>query len=525
MVVAVIYFALIALFTRWGLKKGAASLDEFTIGGWGLGPVVNVGSFTATWISAASVLGVPSLLYGMGFAAVTGWFGGWFFANALLPIIAYKIRRPEFPVRTMPEFLRLRFEPLAGKSGLQVYASVIMLIGYLAYVTIQIAGIGYIVSAMTGITYEVSIFVFLIFVMITVVGGVWSVAFTDLFNVVVVMIGLVLAAAAVLPAAGGWSEMFARAALIDTPATVGAPAMEAGGMFSPLGTFTLGAMIGIFLSNSIGASVSPHWPTRLLSAKDLKVAILTPVLSNFIIFVVFICLLIIGIGGRVLIPTMPDGMGTDQLVPLLVTQLMNPVVAGLVLAAIFAAALSTANSMVLHSAIALTYDIYRNVRTTRVDDRKLIRGTQVLLMVMAVIATLLSLRPPAFVAVLATYVFGLFGAAFIAPMYFGLYWKRANRQGAYVSSFLGVLSFVLLSALAVGGVYTGAVPPIVVAILVSVVAMTACSLVFPPAPREGWEPYFEAQISPSTRVAIDRAMKNMAREPKETDPRPEPAGR
>ena len=134
-----------------------SELDDFTIGGWSLGIVVNVGFFTATWVSAASVLGVPGLLYDMGFATVTGWFGGWFFANALIPIIAYKIRRPEFPVRTMPEFMRLRYEPYAEKSGLQVYGAVIMIGGYMAYMTIQIAGIGYTVSALTGAPYELAI--------------------------------------------------------------------------------------------------------------------------------------------------------------------------------------------------------------------------------------------------------------------------------------------------------------------------------------------------------------------------------
>jgi len=509
--VAVAYFLLIVFFTRRGVQKGVTSLDEFTIGGWSLGIVINVAFFTATWVSAASVLGVPGLLYGNGFATVTGWFGGWFFANALLPVIAFKIRRPEFPVRTIPEFLRLRFEPFAEKSPLQVYAALIMVGGYLSYMTIQITGIGYIVSALTGIPYEVSIFVFLVFVMITVVGGVWSVAITDLFNVVVLVVGLIAAAATVLPQVGGWSGMFAQAMLVDTPATPGATPMVAGEFFSPLGSFTIGAMIGVFLSNSLGASVAPHWPTRLLSAKDVRTAVLTPMLANSILIVIFVCLLILGVGGRVLVPTMPNGLATDQIVPLLATDYMNPAVAGVLLAAIFAAALSTANGMVLHTAIAGTYDIFRNLRKVRIEDRALIRLTQILLLIMAVVATLLSIRPPEFVALLATYVFGAFGAAFIAPMYMGLYWKRANRQAAYVSTLIGPAVFIALLVAVELGWYSGVVPPVLVAIGVSVAAMIVCTLAFPPAPKEAWEAYFEETISPETKRVIDRAMKNIAR--------------
>lgn len=179
--------------------------------------------------------------------------------------------------------------------------------------------------------------------------------------------------------------------------------------------------------------------------------------------------------------------------------------------------------MILHGAIGLTYDIYRNLRRKLVDDHALIRGTQVVLMVMAVIATILSLNPPAFIAVLATYVFGLFGAAFIAPMYFGLYWKRANRQGAYASSILGAGTYVILSILASTGMLVSPMPPIILAIVLSVLTMVLCTLAFPAAPREAWEPYFEPTISPSTRAAIDRAMKSMEKVSGIAAPAPTPA--
>lgn len=504
-----VYFLILLYFTKRGYKK-TESLDDFTIGSWSMGLFVNIGFFTATWISAASVLGVPSLLYTYGFAAVTGWFSGWFFANALLPFIAYKLRKPQFPVRTIPEYLRLRFEPHVTKSKLQVYASVIMILGYLFYVVIQIKGIGLIVSSVTGLSYEVSLFVFLIFLLVTVLGGVWSIALTDLFNTMVIVAGLILAAVMILPQVGGWGSMFAQALEIATAPTEGAAPTEPGTLLSPLGTFTLSAMIGIFLSNSLGASVSPHWPTRLLSAKNVKTAVLTPLISNLIIFVVFTCLLILGIGGRVLVPTMVDGQAADNIVPLLVLNYMNPIIGGVVLAAIFAAALSTANGMILHSAIAVTYDIVRNVEKKEIKDQKLIRMTQVVLGVLGLIATILALNPPAFIAMAAAYVFGLFGAAFIGPLYLGLYWKRVNKQAAYVGSILGVISYVVFSYLITAGMMPGVVPGIVISMALSIVSMVVCSYVFPPAPKEAWEPYFEENISEETRKTVNKAMKNMS---------------
>lgn len=470
---------------------------------------VSIFYFTATWVSAASVLGVPGILYANGFAGITGWFAGWFFATAILPLIAYKLRRPMFPVRTIPEYMRLRFEPHAKKSLIQAWSSVMIVIGYISYVTIQITGIGYLLSQVTGLSYVVSISIFLVFILLTVLGGVWSVALTDVLNTIVIIIGLALAAALLLWNIGGLTALFSKAALIDTPAVEGGAAIAAGDIFSPLGTFSMAAMIGIFVSNSLGAAVAPHWPTRLLSAKNVKVSIYTPLLSSGLLLFVFLCLLVLGIGGRVLIPTMPAGMATDQIIPLLISEFMNPLVAGILIAAIFAAALSTSNGMILQAAIAVSYDMYRNLRTEKVEDKALIRITQVLLIIISFVAFLFSINPPAFIAMVAAYVFGFFGCAFIGPIFFGLYWKRANKQSAYAGSIIGAVSYVVFSYLIDAGLFVGAVPAVAIGMGLSCLSMLICTLIFPPAPKVSWEPYFEEDISEETKQVVDLAMRNV----------------
>ncbi len=507
-IIAIVYVAVLFYFIIKGNKK-SSDLDDFTIGGWSMSLGVSIFYFTATWVSAASVLGVPGILYANGFAGITGWFAGWFFATAILPLIAYKLRRPMFPVRTIPEYMRLRFEPYAKKSFLQAWSSIMIVFGYISYVTIQITGIGYLLSQVTGLSYFVSILIFLVFILLTVLGGVWSVALTDVLNTIVIIVGLAFAAGLLLWNIGGVTTLFEKAALINTAAVEGGAATAAGGLFSPLGTFSMAAMIGIFISNSLGAAVAPHWPTRLLSAKNVKVAIYTPLLSTGILFFVFSCLLVLGIGGRVLVPTMPAGMATDQIVPLLIANYMNPLVAGILIAAIFAAALSTANGMVLQAAIAVSYDMYRNLSTKKVEDKALIRITQVLLIIISIIAFVFSINPPAFIALVAAYVFGFFGCAFIGPIFFGLYWKRANKQSAYVGSIIGAVSYVLFSYLIQIGAFVGTIPAVAIGMGLSCISMLVCTALFPPAPRVAWEPYFEEDISEETKEVVDLAMRNV----------------
>ncbi|WP_213422600.1 sodium:solute symporter family protein [Bhargavaea massiliensis] len=506
--IAIAYIAVLFYFIIKGNKK-SDDLDDFTIGGWSMSLSVSIFYFTATWVSAASVLGVPGILYANGFAGITGWFAGWFFATAILPLIAYKLRRPMFPVRTIPEYMRLRFEPYVKKSFIQAWSSVMIIIGYISYVTIQITGIGYLLSQVTGLSYFVSILIFLVFILLTVLGGVWSVAMTDVLNTIVIIFGLVLAAGLILYQVGGPTALFTQLQQVNTPVLHGGTPVEPGSMFSPLGTFSLAAMIGIFISNSLGAAVAPHWPTRLLSAKNVKTAISTPLISTLILTFVFLCLLIMGLGGRILVPTMPEGMASDQIMPLLITEFMNPVVAGILIAAIFAAALSTSNGMVLQAAIAVSYDMYRNLRTKPVADGTLIRITQVLLIVISIIAFFFSIKPPAFIAMVAAYVFGFFGSAFIGPIFLGLYSKRANRQSAYAGSMIGAVSYVLFTYLTITGLLVLPIPAIAIAMGLSVAAMLICMAIFPPAPQVAWEPYFEEDISDETKRVVDLAMRRV----------------
>ena len=382
-----------------------------------------------------------------------------------------------------------------------------MIIGYFIYVILQIKGFGMIISQITGVNYTFAVFVFLIFLLYTAAGGLWSVAMVDVYNAFVILIGVILAAASVLWAVGGWDQLWLQASMINTPPTVGAKPTPPGMLMDPLGTFGLSAMVGIFVANSIGASVSPHWTTRLASAKNVKVAVTYPLAGSLFIGVVFLGLLILGLGGRVLIPTMPEGKGTDWLIPILFTQYMNPIIGAIALAAIAAAANSTANAMLLHNSLAITYDIIRNLSPRKIDDQTLIRFSRILMVILGVIATVLAIHPPKYIAIMAAYVFGLYGSVFIVPYYLGLYWKRGNRQGAYAATISGMVLYIVLDTLVKQKVITLPIPAILCAVMVAAILYIICAYVFPPAPRETYEPFFEAEVSEETKKVWRMAMK------------------
>ena len=496
------YAILLTWFGHMGYKK-SSTLADFVAGGHSIGLWVSIGMFSATWVSAISIIGFPSMTYKVGVCSVTAIYGGYFFANSLMPILAYKLRMPVLPARTIPEYLRLRFEPNAKKSGLQALGAFSMLLGYLAYVMLQLKAFGMIVSITTGVPYTVAIFIFLAFLIYTASGGMWSVGISDLFNTIIICITLVIASVVLFYQAGGdWDYMWETYNAVRTSPLEGGTPTPPGMLTSMLGPYSLSFVIGLFIASSVGASAAPHWLTRMQMPKNRKIAVIVSLYSQFIIFIIFAALLIIGVAGRVIMPTIPGGHDTDWLLPLLFTEHMPIFIGGLALAGVIAGAMSTANSMLLHQALALNYDILRNLIGNKIDDDTMIKWNRITVVVFGILAALLALKPPALIAIIGTLVFGFWGCTYVIPTYLGLYWKRLNRQAVYWVSIMGPVTFVITNRLIKAKLMTGVVPDMIWGLGIGLVGAIILSYVYPPAPREAWEPYWEENVSADTQKAI-----------------------
>jgi sodium/pantothenate symporter len=500
------YFVLLTWFGHMGYKK-SKSLTDFVAGGWGIGLWVSVGMFAATWVSAASVIGFPSMTYKVGLCSVTSIYAGYFFANSLMPLLASKLRMPDLPARTIPEYLRFRYEPHAQRSGLQALGAISMLLGYTAYVMIQIKAVGTIIGTVTGMPYTVACFLFLIFLIYTAAGGMWSVGISDLFNTVVIVITLFIAAIVLLDKVGGWDQMWVSFSSVNTPPVEGAKPTPPGLLTSMLGPYSLSFVIGLFIASSFGGAAAPHWLGRMQMPKNRKIAVLTPLYSQIIIFVVFLALLIIGVAGRGLMPTIPGGHDTDWLLPLLFVEHMPIFIGGLALAGVMAAAMSTANGMLLHQALALNYDVIRNLRKDKIDDDVLIKWNRIMIIVLGVVATLLALKPPKLIAIISALVFGFWGATYILPTFLGLYWKKLNKQGVYWITIAGPITYVVTNKLIKAKMMPGLIPDMVWALGVGLIGAIVLSHIFPPSPTAGWEPYWKEKVSDETHEALLAAMR------------------
>lgn len=474
-----------------------------------MGLLLGIGTSVATWVSVASVMGVPGFLYRTGIAAIIGWVAGWFLATAIMPILAYKVRRPEMPARTFPEFIRMRYEPFQKVSYLQLIVAVLMFVGYFIFSHLQVVGFGIVFSTITGIPYEWAIFGFLVFLIMTCTGGFWSVAATDTFNAVLILVGLAFGLGAVLTATGGIGNILDAVAVTTAPVNVGGPPMKAGIMLTPEGSFGWGALMAIFMANALGASVAPHWIARFMAPKNTKAAVLQMMWTVIALIPIFICLIIIGLGAKALLPSLPAGKTTDYIMPLIVQQYAPPFVGAMTLIAIMAAAVSTANSMLLHCGTSIYYDIYRALFPNReINEAKATNHLRISVFLLGIVAVLSAIKPPMLLAMGFTYVYGAFGAAFMWPVWFGLFWKRMNRAGAYAGISVGTVGFIAARVM-------NATNPFVVGAALSLIAVLIAVFTTSAPPKEAYEAYFEGEASESTKEVARRIQQESDEKAKE----------
>ena len=174
----------------------------------------------------------------------------------------------------------------------------------------------------------------------------------------------------------------------------------------------------------------------------------------------------------------------------LVDLLFHPVIAGICLAAILAAVMSTADSQLLVASSAFTEDFYRALLRRDAGDRELVLTGRVAVLSVALIAFLLALDPESKVLDLVAYAWAGFGAAFGPALLLSLYWKRMTGTGALAGIITGGLTVVVWKQMG-GGFFD--LYEIVPGILLSTAAIVAASLADRPPTDETQEEFEEVQ--------------------------------
>jgi len=483
-----VYLVLMLLIGFWAYRRTTDSAGYF-LGGRSLGPWPAALSAGASDMSGWLLLGLPGFAFLSGLESL--WLAGGLLAGTYLNwlLVAKRLRTYSVEANdslTIPEFFANRF----GDRGhlLQVIAAFFVLLFFLFYTSAGLVAAGKLFETVFGIDYLLAVIVGTLFIVsYTLFGGFLAVSWTDLVQGLLMAAALIVVPVVAIQIDGGLGAMLAT--LRDhNPDLLTLLDDNAG---KPLSIIAIVSLVAW----GLGYFGQPHILARfkgIRSNADIPYARRIAVTWSGLAMAGAIA---VGLSGFAYVQANLGGQLADAetIFMILVNALFHPVVAGVLLAAILAAIMSTADSQLLVSSSALAEDFYRQLFRKDASRKEVMLVGRIAVIVLAVVALLLAANPESTVLGLVSYAWAGFGAAFGPVLILSLYWRRMNWAGAVAGVITGGLVVVLWKQLG-GGLFD--LYEIVPGVLLATAAIIVASLLTAPPPaavREGFE-RFEAKL-------------------------------
>ncbi|MBT3047717.1 MAG: sodium/proline symporter PutP [Candidatus Thiodiazotropha sp.] len=420
------------------------SLSDFVLGGRSLGSWVAALSASASDMSGWLLLGLP------GYAYVAGLESFWLALGLLIGtwlnwrLVAARLRTASEAAGnalTLPEYLSNRFEDSSGL--IRVSSSFFVLLFFLFYTSSGLVAGGKLFESVFGLPYVWAVASgAAIIILYTAFGGFLAVSWTDLFQGLLMLLALVAIPLYALPELGGIDGFVSTMGGIN------------GELLDPLsdskgGPLGLIAIVSL-MAWGLGYFGQPHILARF---KAIKESGFVPRAERIAVSWVFISLTAACLVGMMGVPLFEVPLEDAETVFIrLVELLFHPLVAGICLAAILAAIMSTADSQLLVSSSTFTADLYRLLLRKQASEAELVIVGRLAVLSIALVALLLALDRESKVLDLVSYAWAGFGAAFGPAVLLSLYWKGMNRWGALAGIVSGGLTVVIWKPLQ-GGLF------------------------------------------------------------------------
>ncbi len=437
-----------------------STMDDYLIAGNRFTTFSLTGTIMASLVGAGMILGVAGAVYSHGSGIVWNYIG--FAAGLALFALVYVDRIRKSGGRSMAEIIAGRFGRLPrAVVGIfaAIYSFAILAMGVtgMARMFTYLSGGGIDIIVATVISVAIS-------VILTALGGLYSVVWTDAiqFCIMVAMIVLVAPAIAI-------REAGSLANIHEALKSVG------GSLTNPVSNVPVSYMVLVFLTMGMAVPGDPTVPQRALAGKNAGVVKKAFWISSAMSLLFGVALTVIGGAAVLLMPNIAAEYGTTEAAfPLFIMHYFPPVLTGLAIAALMSAIISTITSMLLVGTTHLLYDFGQSV-FPNVQEKTFEKLIPIGTIGFGTLMTFVSLRISSIASTLY-FAFSLCGGAFMIPMLATLYWNRASRWGITLGVLGGGVTVIGMSLLGYSGfggdpVYTG--------LLVSLIACVTGSYAFP----------------------------------------------
>ncbi len=438
-------------------RRANKSSDDYFLGGRTLGPWVTAMSAEASDMSGWLLMGLPGVAYWCG-VADAAWtaigLGLGTYINWL--ITSKRLRRYSERVKaiTLPEFFSNRFHE-SGKVIMTI-AALFILIFFTVYASSCLVTCGKLFSTLFGFGYVPMMIVGAVFVLLyTIIGGFLAESASDFMQAVVMIIALIVVVTVGCVAAGGIDDIIANAKQIPGFLEffgIATPVTDASGVqqvvngvpqFGEAGTYSA-LSVASCLAWGLGYFGMPQVLLRFMAIRQEKELTRSRRIATVWVVISLSVAVFIGIMGRQLFPTsLTTSSEAENVFILLSRNLLPPVIAGLVMAGILAATISSSDSYLLIAASAFAKNIYQGLWKKDATDKHVLWMSRLALLVICVIAIVIALDENSVIFTIVSFAWAGFGATFGPLMLFSLLWKRTNRAGAIAGMIGGgVMVFV-----------------------------------------------------------------------------------
>ena len=479
-------------------SKSNEDSSDFYLGGRKMGPLVTAMSAEASDMSSWLLMGMPGLAYLTGIAS-PGWtaiglaVGTWL--NWL--IVARRLRRYSANLNaiTVPQFLSLRFHD--QRNLLNALGAVIIIVFFIPYTASGFAACGKLFNSLFGVDYMIAMILSAVVIVgYTIMGGFRAVSTTDLIQSVVMSMALIAVLVYGVSVAGGWDVVIENARSLPGYLTMAASHNVADNSAT---SYSLLDIVST-LAWGLGYFGMPHILLRFMAIEDEKKLVLSRRIASVWVVIAMTASIVIGMVGLGMTKAgaleFLSGSSSETLivrVASLISQhgVLAAILAGLILAGILAATMSTADSQMLAAASSVSQNILQEFGHMKLTEKQSLFAARLTIICISVVGVVLARDPNSSVFGIVSFAWAGFGGSFGAVVLCSLFWKRCNWQGALAGMLSGgLMVFVwkyIISPL--GGVF--GIYELLPAFLMSLVVCVVVSLVTP-APSAEIEAEFDA---------------------------------
>lgn len=460
-----IWFVILYLVLSLGIGVYASmrvhTSRDFVVAGRNLPMPVVTATVFATWFGAETVLGTSAVFVQKGLGGVVADP----FGASLCLIVAGIFFAPllyRMNLLTLGDYYRNRYN-----RTVELIMTVCIMISYLGWVAAQVTALGLVFNVVSNgaISQQEGMFIGVAIVLAyTMFGGMWSVALLDFVQMTVIMAGLLLIAVLVSEQAGGVANVVSHA--------------QAAGklqLFPSGGIEVWIPFLGALLTMMLGSIPQQDVFQRMTSAKTEKIAVRGTVLGGLLYFAFAFVPMFLAYSATLIDPKFFGALienDSQMVLPRLILNYTPMIAKVLFFGALLSAIMSTASATLLAPSVMFTENILKHIALKHMSDQQMLRIMRAIVLAFGCLVLWFALNSESsiFRMVEDAYKVTLVGA--FVPLAFGLYWKRANNQGALLSIGFGVGTWLLMEKFGRNTYW----PPQLVGLLFSIGGMLAGSL-------------------------------------------------